>query len=132
MNFSSVFRSGRSFKMSDLKFVALSLTTEYMSMDSESSLFKKLHNSQILNLIERSQFNKRRKKMFEFSKYIRAKLVSFFFEFEDFFVIDSMPLEICKKARKKRNKICKDSMFQVLPLRLCVIERNHQKQTKNE
>jgi len=62
MNFSSVFRSGRNFKMSDLKFVALSLTTEYMSMDSESSLFKKLHNSQILNLIERSQFNKRRKK----------------------------------------------------------------------
>ena len=45
--------------MSDLEIVALSLTSEYMSIDSENSLFNQLQNGQITNLIERSQYNKR-------------------------------------------------------------------------
>ncbi|AIJ38944.1 Transposase [Flavobacterium psychrophilum] len=36
------------------------MTAEFMSIDSENSLFKELDKQQIPNLIKRSQFNKRR------------------------------------------------------------------------
>ena len=58
------YRAGRKDKMSDLEVIALSLTAEFMSIDSENSLFNQLKNGQISNLIERSQFNKRRRKLF--------------------------------------------------------------------
>jgi hypothetical protein len=54
--------------MSDLELVALSLTAEFMSIDSENSLFNEENSQQIHNLIERSQFNKRRRKLFLFYK----------------------------------------------------------------
>ena len=44
--------------MSDLEVVALSLATEFMSIDSENSLFKEIDNQEIPNLIGRSQFFK--------------------------------------------------------------------------
>jgi Transposase DDE domain len=105
---------GGKVKMSDIEVVALSLTSEYMSIDSENDLFKQLVNSSIPNLIERSQFNKRRRKLFEFSEKIRTSLASSFLEFENYFIIDSMPLEICKKARENRIKICKKN-FETAP-----------------
>jgi Transposase DDE domain len=105
---------GAKVKMSDIEVVALSLTSEYMSIDSENDLFKQLVNSSIPNLIERSQFNKRRRKLFEFSEKIRTTLASSFLEFENYFIIDSMPLEICKKARENRIKICKKD-FETAP-----------------
>lgn len=107
----SSFRAGRKFKMTDIEVVALSLTAEYMSIDSENDLFKQLKNSSIPNLIERSQFNKRRRKLFEFLEKIRNALAHPFLEFEDYFIIDSMPLEICKKARQNRIKICKKDFY---------------------
>ena len=74
--------------MYDLEIVALSLTSEYMSIDSENSLFNQLQNGQITNLIERSQYHKRRKKLFYFSEEIRRHLYSKFTEFENYFVVD--------------------------------------------
>jgi len=105
---------GRKSKMSDLEVIALSLTAEFMSIDSENSLFKQLTSNQIPHLIERSQFNKRRRKLFIFSEKVRTKLASQFLEFEDYFIVDSMPLEICKLSRHKRIKICKEE-FETAP-----------------
>lgn len=105
---------GRKYKMTDLEVVALSLTAEFMSIDSENSLFKQITTNEISNLIERSQFNKRRRKLFLFSEEIRTKLASFFLDFEDYFIVDSMPLEICKFSRHNRVKICKDE-FETAP-----------------
>ena len=107
LNFELEFKSGigRKPKMTDLEVVALSLTAEFMSIDSENSLFKQINSNEIPNLIERSQFNKRRKKLFLFSEQIRIKLASRFLEFEDYFIVDSMPLEICKFSRHNRIKI---------------------------
>ncbi|PIX06066.1 MAG: IS982 family transposase [Flavobacteriales bacterium CG_4_8_14_3_um_filter_35_10] len=105
---------GRKSKMSDLEVIALSLTAEFMSIDSENSLFKQLTSNQIPHLIERSQFNKRRRKLFLFSEKVRTKLASQFLEFEDYFIVDSMPLEICKLSRHKRIKICKEE-FETAP-----------------
>lgn len=116
LNFELDFKSGigRKQKMSDIEVVALSLTAEFMSIDSENSLFKQLLPGEIPNLIERSQFNKRRKKLFLFSEQIRTKLAAQFLCFEDYFIVDSMPLEICKFSRHNRIKICKDD-FETAP-----------------
>ncbi|MBP4140008.1 IS982 family transposase [Flavobacterium sp. P7388] len=116
MNCELEFKSGigRKDKMSDLEVVALSLTAEFMSIDSENSLFKQLSSNEIPNLIERSQFNKRRRKLFLFSEEIRIKLASNFLDFEDYFIVDSMPLEICKFSRHNRIKICKTE-FETAP-----------------
>ena len=85
-----------------------------MSIDSENSLFKQINTTEIPNLIERSQFNKRRRKLFFFSEEVRTKLASHFLEFEDYFIVDSMPLEICKFSRHNRIKICKKE-FETAP-----------------
>ncbi len=115
---------GRSLKMSDLEVVALSLTAEFMSIDSENSLFKLVDVSQIPNLIERSQFNKRRRKLFLFAEEVRTKLASRFLEFEDYYIVDSMPLEICKFARHRRIKICKKE-FETAPTKgFCASQNN--------
>ena len=115
---------GRKQKMSDLEVVALSLTAEFMSIDSENSLFKEINNEQIPNLIDRSQFNKRRRKLFYFLEEVRIKLSSRFLEFEDCFIVDSMPLEICKFARHSRIKICKNE-FETAPSKgFCASQNN--------
>ena len=100
--------------MSDIEVVALSLTAEFMSIDSENSLFKQISLGEIPNLIERSQFNKRQKKLFLFSEQIRIKLAAQFLCFEDYFIVDSIPLEICKFSRHNRIKICKGD-FETAP-----------------
>jgi len=116
LNFELDFKSGvgRKPKMSDIKVVALSLTAEFMSIDSENSLFKQLIPCEIYNLIERSQFNIRRKKLFLFSEQIRTELATKFTYFEDYFIIDRMPLEICKFSQHNRIKICKND-FETAP-----------------
>ncbi len=99
---------GRKSKMSDIEVVVLSLSTEFISIDSENHLFKLIDGAQISDLIEGSQFNKRRKKLFSFTVYVSSCLYSRFTDYEDYFIIDSMPLEIFKKARQNRLKICKE------------------------
>lgn len=99
-------KAGRKPKMTDLEVIALSFTAEYMSIDSENSLFRQLHNVDLPNLIERSQYNKRRRNLFGFAEKTRRLLASKFIEFEDYFIVDSMPLEICKIARQRRVKVC--------------------------
>ena len=94
--------------MSDLEVVALSLTAEFMSIDSENALFKQINRAEIPNLIERSQCIKRRRKLFLFSEEVRTKLAREFLEFEHYFIVDSMPLEICKFSRHSRVKICQE------------------------
>src|SRR5690554_7950781 len=99
-------------KFSDLEVISLNIMSEYMSIDSENFLFKKIascHRGDFPNIIERSQYNKRKKNLFLYIDQIRAFLANQFVEFEDYFVIDSMPLEVCKIAREKRAKICKEA-----------------------
>ena len=52
-------------KMSDLEVISLALTAEYLSIDSECQLFRKIPES-IKSKIERSVFNRRRRKLFPF------------------------------------------------------------------
>ena len=111
--------------MGDLALVVLSLIAEFISIDSENSLFKQINQLEIPNLIERSQFNKRRRRnLFLFSEETRTKLASAFVSFEDYFIVDSIPLEICKFSRHNRIKICKDE-FETTPSKeFCASQNN--------
>jgi len=97
-------------KMSDLELISLCLTAEYLGIDSENDLFRKLPLP-IAFMIERSVYNRRRRKLAPNLENIRLKLASFFNEFEDCFIVDSMPLEVCKLSRSKRSRICKEQDY---------------------
>ena len=97
-------------KLSDLELIGLSLTAEYLGIDSENDLFRKLPLS-ISTKIERSVYNRRRRRLAHHLDAIRAKLASYFNEFENCFIVDSMPLEVCKLSRSSRSKICKETDY---------------------
>ena len=95
--------------MSDLEVVALSLTAEYLSIDSEYQLFRTMPTC-LSRKIERSVYNRRRRKLFFFTEYLRRKIVEKLTGGEKYFIVDSMPLEVCKLARAGRCKICRHNI----------------------
>ena len=94
-------------RLSDKELIAMNLTSEYMSIDSECQLFRILPFD-LLQKIERSVYNRRKRYLFEFQEQIRLQLVKIFHEFEDCFIVDSMPLEVCELSRASRSKICRE------------------------
>ena len=101
-------------KFSDVEVITLSLVSDSLLIDSEHYLFKKLHGeytSDFPNLIERSVYNKRRRFLAPLMNKVRQILVHQLVPFEDTFVLDSMPIEICKFARAKRVKVCKEHEY---------------------
>lgn len=82
-------------KISDLELISLSLTTEYLGIDSENDLFRKLPSS-LKSKIERSVYNRRIRKLSNQANEIQLKIASYLNEFEDCFIVDSMPLEVYK------------------------------------
>jgi len=96
-------------KFSDLEIITLSLISDSLFIDSEHYLFKTLHSKAVFtNLIERSVYNKRKRSLSPLINKVRKSLVEKLVTYEDTFVLDSMPVEICKFARAKRIKICKE------------------------
>lgn len=93
-------------KLSDLELVALTMTAEYMSINSELQLFRAISGSVLEPKIERSVFNKRRRSLFFYFEKIRVVLSKKFMEFTDVFIVDSTPIEICKFSRARRSEIC--------------------------
>lgn len=105
-------RRGTVPKFSDIEVIALSLTAECLSIDSENYLFSKLNKEYINdfeNLISRRQYNDRRKQLFEKTEVVRKSMAERINKQADVFAIDSMPLEICKISREQRNKMGKES-----------------------
>lgn len=96
--------------MSDLELTSLCLTAEYLGIDSENDLFRKLPEP-LAGKIERSVYNRRRRRLACHIEGIRLKLASRFNEFEDFFIVDSMPLEVCKLSRSQRSRICREKRY---------------------
>ena len=94
-------------KFSDLEVIALALTAETESIDSESRLFSMLksHRELMPNLISRRQYNDRRKYTAGLCEDIRKRLVAVIDGGEDYFCIDSKPIEVCRLSRGKRCKM---------------------------
>jgi hypothetical protein len=105
-------RRGTVPKFSDIEVMALSLTAECLSIDSENYLFSKLNTEYLndfVNMISRRQYNDRRKLLFEKTERLRKLMAERLNRQADIFAIDSMPIEICKLSREQRNKMGKES-----------------------
>tara|TARA_B100001778_G_scaffold132102_1_gene108773 strand:- start:132 stop:1010 length:879 start_codon:yes stop_codon:yes gene_type:complete len=94
-------------KLSDRELMGINLTAEYMGIDSEHQLFRVLPEP-ISSRIDRSVYNRRKRKLFAFMEQIRQQLSERFNSQEEYYIVDSMPLEVCKLSRSSRSKICKD------------------------
>ncbi len=103
-------------KMSDLE--VLSLTAEYMGIDSENHLFRNLSDF-FSDKIEPSVCTRRRRKLAIYADQIRLKLAETFNEFEDCYIIDSMPLEVCRLSRGGDPKFVKNKVIVCLTKILC-------------
>jgi len=106
-------RRGTKPRFSDIEVIALSLTAECLSIDSENYLFSKLnkeYKKEFKNMISRRQYNDRRKSLFEKAERVRKLMTERLNMQADVFAIDSMPIEICKLSREQRNKMGKESV----------------------
>lgn len=108
--------------MSDLEVISLGLTAEYMGIDSENDLFRKLPSA-LACKIERTVYNRRKRRLLPYQDVIRMKLAESFNEFEDVFIVDSMPLEVCKIARSSRSKICKEELYSMPTKGYCASQK---------
>jgi len=98
----------RSPKMTDKELIALNLAAESLSIDSERNLFRRLPDV-LVNKIERSVYNRRRRSLCVQLEQFRQQLVQRLCDDEPYHLIDSMPLEVCKFSRAKRARICHDN-----------------------
>lgn len=110
-------RCGKRPKFSDLEVITLSLVSEALGIDSENYLFGKLKKdfrADFPNLIHRSQYNVRRKKLFNKIDEVRTLMAKEIINEDIIYIVDSMPLEVCKISRARRSKICKEE-FETSP-----------------
>jgi hypothetical protein len=92
---------------SDYKVIALSLTAEHLSIDSENNLFDRLkeYRQKFPNLVSRRQYNDRRKLTRNLCEEVRRGISSRMDGAEDYFCIDSKPIEVCCSIRGYRYKL---------------------------
>jgi len=112
-------------KLSDIELISLMILAEFKSIDSEHQLFRDIKGFEIASRIERSVYNRRKRKLYPFMEEIRMKMVEKFNEFETFFVVDSMPLEVCKISRSSRSKICKETDYAIPNKGFCASQNLH-------
>lgn len=107
----NLLRPGPKPKFTDIEVIALSITAECMGIDSELYLFAKLetYKDSFPHLLSRRQYNDRRKSLFVLQEKLREIMADKLNEINDVYVIDSMPLEICKLSRMERNKMGKEN-----------------------
>jgi IS5 family transposase len=100
-------------KASDIEIVALAFAAESMQIDSENMLYTILKSSYpqyCSTLPDRTNFNRRRRFLQPFIDLLSERLSNELSEGEDTFIIDSMPLPICRFVRCGKLKIMKDDL----------------------
>jgi IS5 family transposase len=106
------FKQIRTPELSNLELAALNLTAEYMMHNSELQLFNVIKGTYLEYKIERSVYNKRRRKLFQYIENIRQCISSKFSHLSNVFIVDSAPVEICEPCRAKRSNICATDTIQ--------------------
>lgn len=110
-------------KLSNIEIIAMNLTAEYMSINSECQLFRVISDTYLDGLIERSVYNRRKRRLFYLIESIRKSFASKFNEFEDYYIVDSMPIEVCKNSRANRSKICKENIGSIPDKGYCAAQK---------
>lgn len=93
-------------KLSDMELIAIGLTSEFMGIDSERDLFRKLP-ANLASRIERSVYNRRKRRLFVYREQLRKKLAGHVGT-QGCYILDSMPLEVCRESRIQRSRICRE------------------------
>lgn len=104
-------------KLSDCQIIALAITGESLGIDSESYFWGKLksdHADDFPDLIDRSNFNRRRKRLYPLIQELNEAIADMLNQGEDVFLVDSIPVPVCRNAREKQSRICKES-FETAP-----------------
>lgn len=104
-------------KMNDLEIISLSCCMEALSIDSENLLWcklKKEYQADFPNLIDRSRFNRRRKRLSPFIENVQQIIAKKLDHQSQRLVIDSVPVPVVKMAREKTFKAFKKS-FETAP-----------------
>lgn len=78
-------------RISDLELVALNIAAEYMLINFELQLFRCISGTNLGGKIERSVYNKRRRKPFPYIEKIRKVINGKFSDFTDVFVMGFTP-----------------------------------------
>lgn len=98
-------------KLSDIELISLIILAEFKSIDSEHQLFRELSGTKLEHKIERTVYNRRKRKLFPYIEEVRSLMVAELNLFSEYFVVDSMPVEVCKYSRSGRSKICKEQHY---------------------
>ena len=96
-------------KMPDIDIIALALCQEALSIDSENYFWSKLrkdYSKEFPNLIHLTRYNLRKKTLLPHIDKFNRKLAGNLNEGENYYIVDSMPVPICKISREKRVKAC--------------------------
>jgi len=111
-------------KLNDTELIALSLAAECRGIDSERYLFTLLPPL-LKNKIDRTVYNRRRRKLAFKIELFRQKIASIVVPAENYHVIDSMPLEVCKYSRSSRTKICQENIETSPSFGYCAAQKMH-------
>jgi hypothetical protein len=117
-------KPGPKTKFTDIEIVALACTAEYMGYDSENYLFSIIDKKDFPNLLSRRQYNDRKKVLLrKFEGVRRQVMLKIKPSVSDAFVVDSMPLKVCRIARMFRNSIGKDGSFGFADVGFCAAQQ---------
>lgn len=97
-------------KMSDLEIISLSITSECLGIDSENLLWSKIkkdYSKHFPNLTHRTRYNARRKRLHEWIIYCSDKWSDQISSDQGTFIVDSIPVPVCKLSREKSSTICR-------------------------
>ncbi len=111
-------------KLNDKQLIALALAAESLGIDSERHLFKQLPAG-LAGRIDRSVFNRRRRQLTFKVELLRQRMGALIAPSEDTYLVDSMPLEICKFGRAKRLSICREAEESSPDYGYCAVHRTH-------
>ncbi|MBN4072905.1 IS982 family transposase, partial [Crocinitomix catalasitica] len=95
--------------MADSEIIALSVCQETLGIDSENWFHSKLksdYGKDFANLPHITRYNSRRKRLAPWIQRLNESIASELNQGEDYFIVDSMPIPVCKNSRERRLKAC--------------------------
>lgn len=118
-------RSGPKPGLSDSEIIAISLTSDILFFDSENYLFDRLFKYKPLpTLVHRTVYNRRRRRLNRYIKLVQHIMAEAIVPSEQYHIIDSFPLPVCRFARAKRIRICREALETAPAFGFCPSQRN--------
>lgn len=99
--------------MSDCQIIAFTVTGESLVINSEAFLWAKIksvHADDFPNLIDRSNFNRRRNRLYPLIEELNKTIASYLNDGEDCFLVDSTPNLFARTPVNKKIRFAKKTL----------------------